>query len=128
MIRSKIRHAAVALLTLAFATAAQAHPKLLSSTPAEKSSVSRPKAFQLHFSERLVPKFSGAELIMTGMPGMASHAPMKMGELPAKVTSDGKTLVLTPKAPLSPGSYQLAWHVVSADTHRITGVVNFAVK
>lgn len=61
-----------------FATAAFAHPSLVSSTPADKSQVSAPATIELKFSETLVPQFSAASLVMTGMPGMASHGPMKI--------------------------------------------------
>ena len=46
----------------------------------------------------------------------------------AAVAGDGSTLVLTPKAPLAPGRYTVAWHVVSSDTHRVAGNYTFAVK
>ena len=36
--------------------------------------------------------------------------------------------VVTPKSPLGAGTYSVAWRVVSADTHRITGSHAFAVK
>ena len=80
----------------------------------------------LRFSEKLMPKFSGADLMMTGHGGM-THAPMKVVGT-ATVGSDGRTLVVTPKSPLGAGSYKLAWHVVSTDTHRITGNYAFTVK
>src|SRR3546814_10106663 len=44
---------------------AQAHPKLLSSTPAEGAEGAAPAKIELHFSENLMTKFSGAKLVMT---------------------------------------------------------------
>lgn len=116
--------AAAALLVVA--GAANAHPKLVSATPAPNATVAKPARLELRFSEKLMPKFSGADLMMTGMNGM-KHAPMKVASA-ATVAADGRTLVISPKSPLGAGTYSVAWHVVSADTHRITGNYAFAVK
>lgn len=105
---------------------AQAHPKLLSATPAPNATVVKPARVALRFSEKLMPKFSGADVMMTAHGGTA-HPPMKVAAA-ASVAYDGSTLVVTPKAPLAPGRYSVAWHVVSADTHRIAGNFAFAVK
>jgi len=106
---------------------AQAHPKLLSSTPAEGAEGAAPTKIELHFSENLMTKFSGAKLMMTEMPGMSAHSPMPM---PAKVSGsdDPKTMIIVPNAPLSAGTYQVQWRAVSSDTHPITGNVTFKVK
>lgn len=84
---------------------AQAHPKLLSSSPAEGADGAAPGKIELHFSENLLTKFSGAKLVMTEMPGMA-HSPMPMK---AKVSagSDPKSMLITPLAPLPAGTYQV---------------------
>ncbi|WP_236195487.1 copper homeostasis periplasmic binding protein CopC [Pseudomonas glycinae] len=105
---------------------AQAHPKLLSSTPAEGADGAAPGKIELRFSEDLLTQFSGAKLVMTEMPGMA-HSPMPMK---AKVSagSDPKTMLVTPLAPLPAGSYKVEWRAVSSDTHPITGNVTFKVK
>jgi len=105
---------------------AQAHPKLLSSTPAEGADGAAPGKIELHFSESLLTQFSGAKLVMTEMPGMA-HSPMPMK---AKVSagSDPKSMLITPLAPLPAGTYQVQWRAVSSDTHPITGNVTFKVK
>ncbi|MCF5702423.1 copper homeostasis periplasmic binding protein CopC [Pseudomonas syringae] len=105
---------------------AQAHPKLLSSTPAEGADGAAPGKIELHFSESLLTQFSGAKLVMTEMPGMA-HSPMPMK---AKVSagSDQKSMLITPLAPLPAGTYQVQWRAVSSDTHPITGNVTFKVK
>lgn len=108
------------------ASAANAHPKLVSATPASNATVAAPARVTLRFSEKLMPKFSGADLMMTGMNGM-KHAPMKVASV-ATVAADGRTLVIAPRSPLGAGTYSVAWHVVSADTHRITGNHAFAVK
>ncbi|WP_223457017.1 MULTISPECIES: copper homeostasis periplasmic binding protein CopC [unclassified Pseudomonas] len=118
---------AVALLSgLLVSTLAQAHPKLLSSTPAEGAAGTPPDKIELHFSENLVTQFSGAKLLMTEMAGMA-HDPMP---IKAKVSggSDPKTMFIIPTAPLTAGTYKVEWRAVSSDTHPITGNVTFKVK
>lgn len=111
---------------LLLSSLAEAHPKLLSSTPAEGAEGGAPGKIELHFSETLVTQFSGAKLVMTEMPGMA-HPPMPMK---AKVSagSDPKSMLITPLAPLPAGTYQVQWRAVSSDTHPITGNVTFKVK
>ncbi|MGP6429020.1 copper homeostasis periplasmic binding protein CopC [Pseudomonas paraglycinae] len=120
----KITFALVSGLLLS--TLAQAHPKLLSSTPAEGTDGAAPGKIELRFSEDLLTQFSGAKLVMTEMPGMA-HSPMPMK---AKVSagSDPKTMLVTPLAPLPAGTYKVEWRAVSSDTHPITGNVTFKVK
>ena len=118
---------AVALSSsLLLSSVAQAHPKLLSSIPAEGENGLAPAKIELHFSENLVTKFSGAKLLMTEMSGM-SHAPMAVKTSVAG-SSDPKTMILTPAAPLTAGTYKVEWRAVSSDTHPITGAVTFKVK
>jgi methionine-rich copper-binding protein CopC len=116
----------IALALLGTASAAYAHPKLVSATPAPNATVAKPGRVELHFSERLMPKFSSADLIMTAHGGTA-HAPMKIAST-TMVGADGRTLVVVPKSPIGAGRYSVAWHVVSADTHRVAGNYAFAVK
>ena len=127
-IRKMIIGAAAVATTLAFTTVAVAHPKLLAATPAANAIVSKPSKIELRFSERLVRQFSSVDLAMTGMPGMAHHGPMKVGGLATSVAADGKTLIVKLKQPLAAGTYKLDWHVVSTDTHRISGTYSFRVK
>ena len=65
-----------ALTLLSLASAAQAHPKLVVASPAPNATVAKPARVALQFSERLMPKFSGADLMMTGHGG-TTHPPMK---------------------------------------------------
>ena len=113
---------AVALLSIA--ATATAHPKLLSMTPAANAAVGAPAHIDLHFSEKLMPAFSKAELTMAAMPGMGA---MKMASATA-VATDGKMLVVTPKTRLVRGRYIVDWRVVSSDTHKVAGRAAFAVK
>lgn len=120
-------HASLAVAAALASSVAFAHPKLVSSMPADKAEVSAPQKIELKFSEDLMTKFSGANLVMTGMPGMANHAPMKIA---AKVSGsdDPKTMVITPAQPLVPGTYRVDWRAVSSDTHPINGNIGFTVK
>jgi len=104
-----------------------AHPKLVSATPAPNATTAATARLQLVFSERLVAQFSGADVVMTEMPGMKMHGPMKM-PVKASLAEDGKTLVLTLAKPLPKGSYRVDWRVVSADTHRVQGNYSFKVQ
>lgn len=117
----------LAAAAVAISTAAFAHPRLLSSTPADKAETAAPASIELQFSEKLMTQFSGANLVMTAMPGMADHPPMKM---PVKVSGsrDPNVMVITPASPLVPGSYRVDWRAVSSDTHPVTGSVSFTVK
>jgi len=117
----------VAAVLLVAPIAAYAHPKLVSATPAANAVTAPTAQLKLVFSESLVAQFSGADLVMTEMPGMKMNAPMKM---PAKATlgSDGKTLVVTLPRALPRGSYKLSYHVVSTDTHRVEGSYSFKVN
>lgn len=117
----------LAVGTLVPMAAAEAHPRLTASNPAPGAVVGPIRSLRLQFSERLVPAFSGGELVMTGMPGMNGHRPMTVPVRKA-VASDGRTLVLTSGAPLRAGSYRLNWHVVSTDTHRVAGGLSFTVR
>ena len=72
---------------------ALAHPQLVSATPAANSAVAKPTRLTLTFSEVLVASLSGIELTMTGMPGMANHAPMPIRGFTAQVA--GKSITVT---------------------------------
>ena len=121
-----MRRAIVPSVLLAVASAAHAHPKLLAASPPANATVARPARVELRFSERLMSKLSDADLMMTGMAGM-KHAPVKVAST-ATVAPDGRTLVVTPRSPLGAGTYSVAWRVVAADTHRITGTHAFTVR
>ncbi len=122
MRRVSVLTAAAALVM--FAGAANAHPKLVSASPAANATVAKPARIQLRFSEKLMPAFSKADLTMAAMPGMAA---MKIAST-AALAADGRTLVVTPKAPLHAGRYSVAWQIVSTDTHKVAGTYAFVVK
>ena len=124
--RSMLVALAVTVATIS-AAPAFAHPKLLSANPAPNAIVAAPARIQLTFSEKLVAQFSGADLAMTDMPGKKMSAPMKM-PVKASLAPDGKTMILWLVKPIARGTYKLAWHVVSTDTHRVQGSYAFKVE
>lgn len=116
------------LAALAFAGSAEAHTQLVSSTPAANATVSKPGKVVLTFSERVVASFTGVDLTMTSMPGMAAHQPMAISGFTSAMSADGKTLTLTMRRALMAGTYQVKWHAVGDDTHRMEGTYAFTVK
>ena len=125
----KFQTTLIALLASLLTSApALAHPKLIDATPAENATVARPGKIELSFSERLIPKLSGGTLVMTAMPGMAGHSPMPVKNVKSTIGNDGKSLILSPGAPLASGTYLVDWHAVSTDTHRVAGKYSFTVR
>ena len=110
----------VLAVVAACASQALAHAALLSADPAPNSTIAAPKAFKLTFSEKVVPAFSGFQLVMESG---------KDVEVKAEVSRDGKTMTGTPKASLKPGTYKLSWHAASVeDGHRTESSYSFKVK
>ncbi len=129
----RLMSACAAPLALAGAIAgwtspALAHPEVLAAQPPEGTSASHVTQVTLTFSEPLVAAMSGVEVMMTGMPGMANHQPMKMTGVKTSLAADGVTLVARLPRALPVGTYEANWHVVSADTHRVAGKLTFSVK
>lgn len=119
---------AAAIVTVALPATAQAHPKLVAASPAANATVAKTNKIVLRFNEKIFGQFSGVDLVMTGMPDMKDHPPMKMTGLTTVVGADGRSLVTTSRTPLAAGSYRLDWHIVGNDTHRIKGSYNFSVR
>ena len=95
-----------ALLALAALPApALAHAKLVGSTPAANSAVSKVTAVSLKFNERLIASTVKAELVMTGMPGMKDHPPMPIAFI-ASMGNYGMSMTLKLKRALAPGTYK----------------------
>ncbi len=120
-----LRNNAAAIVVLfagsVVATAAFAHPKLVKSDPAGDAVIASPKELRLSFNEELVPKFSGVEL--KDQKGQK----VEIGTIAADPT-DKKQLVIQLSKPLAKGLYQVDWHAVAADTHRVQGSYSFTVK
>lgn len=107
---------------------AQAHPRLVATSPRANSGVMGTNRVSLTFSERLLGPMSGGDILMTGHPGVPHHPPMKVAGFKPSVGADGKTLQLVSGRPLAKGSYQVKWHAVAADTHRVAGTFAFQVR
>ena len=121
--------ALAAITTIMTPNVAFAHAKLLSSTPAANATVSKDKAksITLVFNEKLMASTVKAELVMTAMPGMKDHPPMKV-VFSSMMGKDGKSMMLMPKKALVPGTYKVAWSAAGADTHRMGSEFSFTVK
>lgn len=128
MSRFRLALTAPLLAALAFAGSAQAHTKLVSSSPAANATIGKTGRIVLTFNERVFAKFTGVKLAMTSMPGMANHQPMPITGFTSAMSPDGKTLSLTMRRALAPGTYQLNWFAAGADTHRMTGTLSFTVR
>lgn len=115
-----------AAIAIALPGVAAAHSKLVSSNPAANATVSKPSKLTLTFSETFLAPMSGADLTMTAMPGMADHPAMPIKGF--KTSVEGKTMVLTLPRPLPAGTYDLKWHIVGADQHKMEGGYSFTVK
>ena len=125
--KSFLPTATAALALLLTPVAAGAHTKLVGSTPAANATASKVTSVNLRFNEKLIASTVKAELVMTGMPGMANHAPMKIPAT-SSMGKDGKSLTLTAKRALVPGTYKVTWSAAGADTHRMGSEFSFTVK
>lgn len=107
-----------AAASLMLAAQAQAHAKLVGSTPVADTTATAPRQITLKFNEKVQPKFTGVELMMGGAPVA----------LKTTIAKDRMTLVGAPARPLTAGVYQVKWHAVTADTHRMQGSYSFTVR
>jgi hypothetical protein len=99
---------------------ALAHAFLDRASPAVGSEVSgSPSALDLTYTEPVEPLFSTVQVTD------ASGARVDEGKLATQ--EDGRILVVKLKT-LPPGTYTVAWHVTSIDTHKTEGHFTFTVK
>ena len=114
--------AAIATLAALSAAAAVAHPLPKAASPAPNAVLATaPKEVRITFSETLVAAFSGLEL------KDATGKALDLG--PSSVgPKDKKQLSAPVKESLAPGTYTVAWHAVSTDTHHVAGHYTFQVK
>lgn len=118
---------AIGAALLMVPVSATAHTKLVGSTPAAGSTVSRVTSVNLQFSEKVIPSTIKTTLVMSGMPGMANHGPMKISHS-SMMGKDGKSMMLMLKSPLAAGTYKVSWSAAGADTHRMGSEFSFTVK
>lgn len=124
MLRIPQFRASLIILALAAATfgatQAQAHAKLVTTTPAAGTKVASPQTILLQFSEDIAKNLSSVKLTDTGGNAVTTMA------MPAP---DTKSLSLMPDQTLAPGRYTVSWTVVStADSDKTTGSFQFAVQ
>jgi copper resistance protein C len=99
------------------ATLAHAHSGLESSTPADGSVISEaPAAITLTFNETLLEDADSISLNSADGTSIVS----------SKVQPSGNTVELPWPADLLAGDYQVAYRVVSADGHPVTGAISFS--
>ena len=115
-------------LGLLIAGAAQAHPRLVGTSPSANKGVGATNRVSLTFNERLLAPMSGGDVLMTGNPGVPHHSPTKVAGFRPSLLAGGKTLQLASARPLSKGNYLFRWHAVAADTHRVAGAFAFQVR
>ena len=119
-LRKNIRMMLAVLLTVTAGRIAWGHPVLEASDPEQGTTVSSPKEIRLTFTENLIAKFSGLTIKdQSGRP---------IGTAPPSVDpNDKRQLVVPISAPLPPGAYDVDWHAIGDDTHRVTGHFSFRV-
>jgi methionine-rich copper-binding protein CopC len=89
-------------------------------SPAVGSSLpSAPAAVTMWFTQQLEPAFSTATV--------TDKAGNPVGTGPAQVDSKDPTELQVPLKKLPPGTYTVAWHALSVDTHTTTGHFTFTV-
>ena len=99
---------------------AYAHPALKTADPAQGATVSSPKEIRLTFTEDLVAKFSG--LTVKDQTGQL----IEMAG-PFVDPNHKRQLIVPISKALPPGTYDVDWHAVSVDTHRVSGHFSFKV-
>ena len=119
-LRKNIRMTLAALLTVTAGRIAWGHPVLEGSDPGQGATVSPPKEIRLTFTENLIAKFSGLTI------KDQSGRPIRTAS-PSIDPNDKRQLIVPILTALPPGAYDVDWHAVGADTHRVTGHFSFRV-
>ena len=125
---SRLALIAILATPLVAPAAALAHAKVVASTPAQGSTVAKPRVVTLTFSEALLPPTAAASIVMTAMPGMANHSPMVIRNFKTAWSNGNRTMTLTLRQPLRTGTYEARWQAAGADGHRMNGAVTFVVS
>jgi copper resistance protein C len=102
------------------ARTARAHAYLDHASPAVGSTVKQPPTvISLWFTQKLEPAFSAATVV--------DEAGQRVDQADAKVDAQDAALLRVSLKPLPPGTYKVAWRVVSVDTHATQGDFTFRV-
>ncbi len=108
------------LAVLLAASPAWSHALLKAATPAVGSTVaSPPAAVAITFSEGVEPSFSAI--------AVTDAAGARVDSGAVHLGPGGNTELLADLKPLKPGSYAVAWHATSVDTHKTEGQYTFTV-
>jgi methionine-rich copper-binding protein CopC len=108
-----------ALLSVVGAPAARAHAELLTSTPADGTSLTAPPAeVDLTFSEDLLPETVSVSVVPEGA------SPAALGT----VAVDGSTVTVPWPSTITSGAVAVNFRVVSQDGHPVTGSVRFTIE
>jgi methionine-rich copper-binding protein CopC len=99
---------------------AHAHPALEATDPGQGATVSSPREIRLTFTEDLIVKFSGLTVKDQNGRLVETTSP--------SIDPNHKRQLIVPIAKaLQPGTYDVDWHAVSVDTHRVSGHFSFKV-
>lgn len=107
---------------------AQAKPNLIAAIPAAQATVASPRQIMLTFSEAVAVPPSSVALVMTAMPGMTHHDPMKVTGFATNLADGGKTLQATLPRALPAGTYHLSWQAGADGGEMAVGDYSFTVK
>lgn len=127
MRNTKFFRLALAVATVFAATPLLADPILVTAKPSANATVAPTNRIDLVFNEKIMPANTRMQLMMTSMPGMANHAPMKM-PISVMMGKDGKSVMVMMKKPLTSGGYELRWMASGDDNEVVSGKYAFKVK
>jgi methionine-rich copper-binding protein CopC len=102
------------------AAAAEAHARLMQTTPADGSTVAAPTEIRLKFDEPVETGLSGLDLATAAGGKIATGAA-------AEDPADAASLVIPVADALKAGAYKVHWHAVSDDMHKVQGDFTFTV-
>lgn len=108
--------------------ASAAGAQLTRTTPAPKATVRAVATVRLEFASPIKPATAGAQIIMTGMPGMADHPPMMIKAFTIEADKDGRALTLKLRKTLVAGDYDVKWSVLSTDGKPLSGRWSFTAR
>lgn len=120
LLRRTVRTTFAVLIAGFMGGIAYAHPALETAMPGQGATVSSPKEIRLTFTEDLVAKFSGLTI-----KDQAGH--LVETASPSVDPSHKRLLIVPIPNTLPPGTYDVDWHAVSVDTHRVSGHLSFKV-
>lgn len=120
ILTASIATAVTAAFNVTTAQTARAHAFLDHASPAVGSTVKQaPAAISLWFTQKLEPAFSTVEVV--------DQAGQRVDQGDARVDPQDGTLLRVSLKVLKPGTYKVAWRVVSVDTHATQGDFTFQV-